>query len=143
MADLTYYYSDNTPMNYLTQWDKDITLIVKGAETTPVPVFHFSNKNSRVSLTVKPTTGSGSLSVKIPNILLQESLPVIVEIYYELSDGSSRTKYSTHIPVMPKARPTGREYVEVDDEIDALEEIVVSDYAPSGPALLWVDTSDV
>lgn len=143
MSGPVYYNSDNTPINCLTQWDRDLILVVSGAETSPTPVFHFSNKKSKMSLPVTPTVSNSKLSVKIPNILLQDALPIIVDIYYRFSDGSARNKYTTIIPVIPKARPSGYEYVEVDTPVNAVEEIVISDYMPGGTAKLWIDTSDI
>lgn len=143
MAVPVYYNPDDTPMSYLTQWDKNLTLIVKGAETSPVPDFHFSNKKSKTALVVKPTVSSGSMSAKIPNVLLQDALPIIVDMYYQLSDGTYKTRYTTLIPVIPKSRPSDYEYVEPDGYNDIGEEVVISDNDPGSIALLWVDTSDV
>lgn len=106
------YDSDNKVLKRLYQWDTNQTMIVEGASTTPVPVFHFCNRLSNKALVVTPTLVDGRLEVDIPNILLQQTDSIIVYMYEEtLSDGS-RTMHTIHIPVVPRPQPSDYEYVE-------------------------------
>lgn len=145
MSRVLYYNSDGTPMSYLTQWDKNISLVVKGADVTSVPDFHFSNKNSKKALVVKSTIDGEDLYAQIPNALLQEGLPITVHIYYTSEDGSSRTKYSVTIHVVSRAEPNDYEYsdsgFQYSDCIQVDGDIVINDVDPGGTSLLWVDTS--
>lgn len=145
MSRVLYYNSDGTPMSYLTQWDKNILLVVKGADVTSVPDFHFSNKNSKKALVVKSTIDGEDLYAKIPNALLQEGLPITVHIYYTSEDGSSRTKHSVTIHVVSRAEPNDYEYsdsgFQYSDCIQVDGDIIINDSDPGGTSLLWVDTS--
>lgn len=145
MSRVLYYNSDGTPMSHLTQWDKNISLVVKGADITSAPDFHFSNKNSKKALVVKSTIDGEDLYARIPNVLLQEGLPITVHIYYTSEDGPSRTKYSVTIRVVPRAEPNDYEHsdsgFQYGDCTKADIEIEIGDSDPGGSSLLWIDTS--
>lgn len=105
MAGITCYNIDGTPLSHLTQWDKNIVLVLKGAETSPEPEIHFSNKKSQKAIMVDPDISRDSISVEVPNVLLEEGYPITVRVYYTYSDGSSRTRYTKFINVLPRAKP--------------------------------------
>lgn len=127
MAGITCYNIDGTPLSHLTQWDKNIVLVLKGAETSPEPEIHFSNKRSQTAIIVDPEISGDSISVEVPNVLLEDGYPLTVRIYYTYDDGSSRTRYTKFINVQPKARPD--DYVGTDPDGDGGGEVDLSDYA--------------
>ena len=112
MFSVTLYDAAGYKISNLTQWDIDQTLVVKGTGLDTVPVFHFCNKVSKAALVVNATTSGDDLVVKIPNILLQQALPIIAYMYYEHTDGSARTMHTITIPVTPRVKPNDYEFVE-------------------------------
>lgn len=112
MFSVTLYDAAGYKITNLTQWDIDQTLVVKGTGLDTVPVFHFCNKVSKAALVVNATTSGDDLVVKIPNILLQQALPIIAYMYYEHTDGSARTMHTITIPVTPRVKPNDYEFVE-------------------------------
>lgn len=127
MAGITCYNIDGTPLSHLTQWDKNIVLVLKGAETSPEPEIHFSNKRSQTAIIVDPEISGDSISVEVPNVLLEDGYPLTVRIYYTYDDGSSRTRYTKFINVQPKARPD--DYVGSDPDAGGSGDVDLSDYA--------------
>lgn len=141
MMGVTCYNSDGTPLNYLTQWDKNITLVLKGIETSFNPVIHFSNRLSKKAIIVSPTVGDDFISAEIPNVLLEYKLPVTVRVYYTYEDGSSRTKYTKFINVVPKAKPDN--YGSVDSGGSGYGGgYVAQGDPPNDTSVLWIDTDD-
>lgn len=127
MAGITCYNIDGTPLSHLTQWDKNIVLVLRGAETSPEPEIHFSNKRSQTAIIVDPEISGDSISVEVPNVLLEDGYPLTVRIYYTYDDGSSRTRYTKFINVQPKARPD--DYVGSDPDAGDSGDVDLSDYA--------------
>lgn len=141
MTGVTCYNSDGTPLNYLTQWDKNITLVLKGVETSFDPVIHFSNRLSKKALIVNPVIGDDFISAEIPNVLLEHKLPVSVRVYYTYEDGSSRTKYTKFINVIPKPKPSN--FMGSDNGGAGSGGGYVAQSAPPGDtSALWIDTGD-
>ena len=100
----------------LTQWDINQTLFIENWEYD-APTFHFCNKNSTGSLPVTGSVNNGTVTVKIPNILLTEALPITAYVYlYEGSD-AGKTVYVIRIPVRAKPKPEAYEY---EDDVTAL-----------------------
>lgn len=119
MARIFCYNSDGTILSHLTQWDKNVTLAVKGVDISPVPDFHFYNENCESAIPVKPVVEEKELKVKIPNRLLQEGLPITAHIYYVYEDGSARTKYTTTIRVDQRTKPG--DYVGPENDLPFLD----------------------
>lgn len=108
MANIVCYNSDGSILRYYTQWDTDQKLIIKGADISSAPVFHFLNAYKNIAYVVQSEIDETSIVANVPDILLQNDLPLIVYIYYE----SGTTEYSIRIPVMPRKKPS--DYVYVD-----------------------------
>lgn len=117
MVSVICYDSNGNRLNNLTQWDLNQKLVVKGATTTTVPVFHFCNKLSRSALVVTASVSGNDIIVKIPNILLQQSFPIIAYMYYESADSSAKTMHTITIPVTPRVKPNDYEFVENIDYV--------------------------
>ena len=112
MVSVICYDSNGNRLNNLTQWDLNQKLVVKGATTTTVPVFHFCNKLSKAAFVVTASVSGDDIIVKIPNILLQQSFPIIAYMYYEAADSSAKTMHTITIPVTPRVKPNDYEFEE-------------------------------
>lgn len=110
---ITCYDSNGGVLERLYQWDQNQTLTVRGIDTRPLPIFHFCNLGSKLALVVSPTVTDNGLTVKIPNILLQQADPIIVYIYCETKDDGYRTEYAISIPIIPRPKPV--DYMFEDD----------------------------
>lgn len=114
MAEIVCYNSDGSVFEYFTQWDRNQSIIINGADTSSVPVLHFYNKFSKNALVVNASVKDKSIHAPVPNILLQDAEPVTVHLFYtNEKDSSSKSKYSLRLPVMPKPRPDDLLYTEV------------------------------
>ncbi len=108
---ITCYDSTNKPIKELTQWDTNRKIIITGVDVKSAPVIHFYNIKSDKALVVPSTFGDNSITVSIPNILLQSHLPLIISIYSE-NDDEGKTVGTACIPIVPKKKPEDYEYVE-------------------------------
>ena len=86
------------------QWDINQKLVISGVETSPVPVFQFSNDVCGGSISVSPTVSGSSLIVDVPNALLEEAKPLLVFIFRNVG-GAGNTIGSIRIPVRPRVAP--------------------------------------
>lgn len=103
-----------------TQWDIDQSLIVENSGLNTAPLFHFCNKNSKEALKVVSTMkDDGSIVVKVPNILLQEALPIIAYVYAYATETSAKTIATIRLPVTARVKPSEYKYVENIDVISA------------------------
>lgn len=108
---ITCYDSTNKPIKELTQWDTNRKIIITGVEVESAPVIHFYNIKSDKALVVPSTFSNSSITVSIPNILLQSHFPLIISIYSE-NDDEGKTVGTACIPIVPKKKPEDYEYVE-------------------------------
>lgn len=111
MYDITCLDSYGEVITNLTQWDVNQSLTIKNTGLTSAPLFHFCNKNSKEALVVKSTLKDNIITVKVPNILLQEGIPIMVYLYAYSSLTSGKTLATVKIPVRPRPRPSDYEYV--------------------------------
>lgn len=102
MEDIICYNADGEVLQYFTQWDVNQKLIIKGADISSSPIFHFQNANIDVAYTVQSTIDGEYIVTSVPDILLQYDVPLIVFVEYEYGT----TEYSIRIPIMPRSRPT-------------------------------------
>ena len=102
---------DGDSIDFLTQWDTNQTLYIEDWVYDETPIFHFCNSKSKQSLVVKGETIGTRAKANIPNILLQESHPVIAYLYLE-NDEVGQTIHYTRIPVRRKPKPHDYEYTE-------------------------------
>jgi len=158
MTDIICYDSHGYPLEYLTQWDLNQVLVIQGLELSTIPCVRFSNRSSKVSLVVKPTVVDNKLHVDIPNILLQQGLPIVIYLYYEYDDGLSKTRHIFTIPVIPNKMPEDYIFTENVEYVSWLEveqqakeliadieqfryPIIIDETEPSSENILWLDTS--
>lgn len=158
MTDIICHDGQGYPLEFLSQWDINQVAVIRGIELSPVPCVRFSNKSSIVSLVVKPTVVGDSLHVDIPNVLLQQSSPIIICIYYEYDDSSGKIRHIFNIPVIPNKMPEDYiptqnvEYVSWVEVRERAEEVladlqnrpilIIDDVAPTDNDRLWLDTSE-
>lgn len=110
---------DGNQIDHLTQYDKDITLYIRGLNLTDAPECQFFNSSSISAQRVQSTISDGVISVIIPNNLLTQSLLIKMYVYvYDTVDNSAKTKYVANIPVRAKLKPDDYIYEENQDEID-------------------------
>lgn len=101
MANIVCYDSDGSILSHYTQWDVNQKLIIKGADTSSAPDFHFINTLMENAYVVKSNVDNGGLVVNVPDEMLQYDVPIIVHIQYV----TGTTEYSVRIPVMPRRMP--------------------------------------
>ena len=98
-------------VNSFTQWDIGQTLTIQDSGLTVAPTFHFCNKNSKEALVVASTIDeNGTLTVKVPNILLTESYPIIAYIYAYATTTSAKSLATIRIPVEKRVKPSEYDY---------------------------------
>lgn len=112
MAEVYLFDSQGNQIEYLTQWDTNQTIVIDGVVTSPVPIVHFCNADSTTALNVTPSVSNGKLTVKVPNALLQQRLPILAHLYYQVESGSWKTLYTINIDLSPRVKPGSTEYVE-------------------------------
>lgn len=142
MSEVVCYNPDGSYLEHFTQWDVDRTLVIKGVEISPEPQIHFSNCMMKRSIVVDPIISQNNVHVKIPNEVLQDALPVSVGVFYKDTTSGGVTRYTMFIPVIPKIRPYGYEYTEVNGGIilNPSNAIIVSDRTPTNRSVLWFNT---
>ena len=133
--DLNIIDKDGNPIDFLTQWDCNQTVIIEsdGLSVDDISQIHFCNRNSSAAYCVTAKEdGNNNITAEIPNILLTEGLPIYV--YLWASNGtdtvtSGRVKYYTVIPMRQRVKPDGFTYVDnisivdirlIDDKIENL-----------------------
>ena len=105
MDDIIIYDKRGLPLEFLTQWDQNQVMVIRGIDFSPAPVFRFSTISSVASVVVKPTVDNGVVTADIPNVLLTQCKPIVVHINYEYDDGDSKTRHVFNIPVIPCKQP--------------------------------------
>ena len=114
-------------IDHYTQWDVDQTMkiVVHNGDDgifTIAPEVHFANALSKEALIVRSTVENATtISVAVPNILLQDRYPLLVYVYItDKTDVSSqKTILKIEIPVYQRAKPSDYQYVENIERITA------------------------
>ena len=106
VADIICYKTNGQILDYCTQWDTGQQIVFKGVNTDVAPVFYFSNTIHNSSYMVSSEIVDGCITVDIPDILLQDAVPLVVYVSYVLGDDTGTTEYTVRIPVMPKSKPS-------------------------------------
>ena len=95
------------------QWDINQKLIVDDDSITEV---HFSNRTNSYSLVCDISNEGDLRVVSVPNVLLQNNLPIIVYAYLK-----DHTEVSETFRVIEKDKP--EDYIYTPDEIKTWEEL--------------------
>lgn len=107
-------------INKLYQWDIDQKIVInlEGCDVNYLknaPEVHFCNSSRKEALVVRSTVSNhDTITVDVPNILLQEAYPLLVYVYLtDANDSSSqKTILYSEIPVRKRAKPSDYLYVE-------------------------------
>lgn len=119
---VTLYDSDNNVIEYLTQWDVNRVIKIDGLELPYAPSIHFYNRLSKSAYVVPTQMSDGIIVANIPNILLQEAVSIIADVYTQTtSGGEGKTVYSASMVVRARAKPGNYEYIENIEYIDFAE----------------------
>lgn len=107
-------------INKFYQWDIDQKIVInlEGCDVNYLknePEVHFCNSSRKEALVVRSTVSNhDTITVDVPNILLQEACPLLVYVYLtDANDSSSqKTILYSEIPVRKRAKPSDYLYVE-------------------------------
>lgn len=107
-------------INKFYQWDIDQKIVInlEGCDVNYLknaPEVHFCNSSRNEALVVRSTVSNhDTITVDVPNILLQEAYPLLVYVYLtDANDSSSqKTILYSEIPVRKRAKPSDYLYVE-------------------------------
>lgn len=128
MQDITVYDENNQILNYVTQWDSNLIIHIVVDEV--IDEVHFFNPRSDRALVTNVTYENGCYVTNIPNILLEESLPImgytVTSVPFE-DTYKDRAYYKFAITVRKKPQPSNRIYIyentkDYIDAVDILEE---------------------
>lgn len=127
MYEITCFDSEGNSIDHLNQWDVNQTITIKlyGNDSDYLknePFVLFSNRNSKEAKKVRSTvTGGDTITAQVPNILLEESLPLFISVYLTDSDNdtSQKTILSDEIIVRKQPKPSDYYYVENIERITA------------------------
>lgn len=107
-------------INRFYQWDIDQKIVInlEGCDVNYLknaPEVHFCNSSRKEALVVRSTVSNhDTITVDVPNVLLQEACPLLVYVYLTDADDSSsqKTILYSEIPVRKRAKPSDYLYVE-------------------------------
>lgn len=112
MVDIQCYDFEGKPIKSLYQWDVNQVITVRGIPSAASTALHFSNCYSKEALIPVVTETDSGLQTQIPNVLLEDDVPIYMYIYQYDYDGSAQTKYTIIIPLTPRPKPAEYEYIE-------------------------------
>lgn len=107
-------------INKFYQWDIDQKIVInlEGCDVNYLknaPEVHFCNSSRKEALVVRSTVSNhDTITVDVPNVLLQEAYPLLIYVYLtDANDSSSqKTILYSEIPVRKRAKPSDYLYVE-------------------------------
>lgn len=112
--DISCYDEKSNRIYSLTQWDINRKVTIRDLGITEESfVVHACNSRSKEAPICKSILSGNDITLEVPNILLQQELPLIFYIYVNNSDGSAKTVYKIRIPINPRAKPA--EYIYEDN----------------------------
>lgn len=138
MYEINCYDSYGNSINYLTQWDYNRKLImyIDNYDLSIAPEVHFSNNKSEEALVVQSVVDGDKITVDIPNILLQQSYPLLVHVYLtDINDVSSqKTIAYAEILIKKKAKPSDYTYIENIDHVtsEQIKQDIYNDILANG-----------
>lgn len=115
MFNITCYDAKGYPVTNLTQWDMNQQLVVTGLEVDSAPNFHFCNKRTTDALVVESIMNKdGTITVNVPNILLQEGTPIVAYVYLYDDALYGRSLCTVRLQVRPRPKPMDYVYTETE-----------------------------
>lgn len=140
MSKITCYDSSGNVLDHYTQWDLNQKLIIRGADESTAPLFHFSNNSIKKTIVTSSVVRSDGIIASVPDVLLRTADPLIIHLRYSNGDEMS-TKYSVRIPVLPKREP--EDYIYSDGNSGIVldnAKIIIDNTSPDINSVLWFDT---
>ena len=154
-----YDMNDNKLLN-MFQWDSNQVLKITNIDNTENLMVHFWNKLSPTAYVVAPTVvDEHTITVAVPNILLQHAETIMVYLYATTGTESYKTTDDIKIPVKARPVPSDYEYVEnieyisinllnqkyneLKEEVDDLPQNIISYSTEERKIGTWVDGSDL
>ncbi len=101
MKDIKVYDNDGKQVTALVQWDRDVYLNMTGTYITAAHNVHFFNCQSSYALVVESTYDNGTLTVKVPNDLLEESHPICGYVYIQDDEWCSTYGFTVQVIKRP------------------------------------------
>jgi hypothetical protein len=116
MLHVNFYTYNNYVTDSLYQWDLNQDLFVTGLDLKKVPEIHFNNANMDRAIVRQATLDDEIIKVRIPNSMLQESLPI--KAYIGIYEGETfKVVEVVEIPVIARKRPFDYAFEDTDGEI--------------------------
>lgn len=130
MGKITCYDAYGNQLNCLHQWDSNRVVVISGVEPNIINEVHFCNLDSDAALVVKPRVIDGEVVANVPNVLLQQTKPILIYAFSSSDNAENRTVESARIVVVARPRPANYVYSEsevfsyaaIDRRLLALEE---------------------
>lgn len=111
MCDLTVLDLEGNSINHFTQWDSNLKIVIEGAKFSNLTQVHFYNRNNNSAYVAKTKLlDDWKIQTEVPNILLTESIPIMVFVYEPTDEKTGRSILHTRIPVIKKLKPDNFEY---------------------------------
>ena len=135
---------------FLYQWDTGRKIRITDVGNATVSEVHFAAKNDSNALVVNLENQEGSICAKIPNVLLQDTEPIIAYVVV-LNDDGRFTKYKKEVSITPRQKPddyiyTQEEiltYKKLEDKLNEIELNGVSDEKISKAIEKYLDENEI
>lgn len=113
MQEIAVYDLDGNTLTNLVQYDTDVYVYIKDSRIAEAYQVHFFNSVSEKALVMDSSYGSGTLSVKVPNNLLEQPYTITGYVNVKKS-GENKSLYGFRIAV--RSRPIPDDWVHVDSK---------------------------
>lgn len=110
-------------LDSLTQWDKDVLLHVSGDEIPNTFEIHMGYDGISEAYRFPLSKNDGVATVKIPNVLLEQTRNIKAWIYVIDAEGCRTTK-TISIPMAKREKPAEYEASLDDPQKDAVEQLI-------------------
>lgn len=88
------------------QWDKNVSIIIRGIEIQDNPVVLFYSAGTQASYKVDAIVSENCVSCAVPSVVLQHANPVTVTIGYSRQGGKELVSaYYTTVQVLRREKP--------------------------------------
>ena len=122
MQEITVNDKNGNSILGLVQWDNDVTIYIENEILDSNYDVHFFNSSSDKAYVVHSLYENDILSVKIPNILLENFLAISGYVYIE-KDNEAKSILYFRIPIRSRPKPSNHVYIDTKDYVD-IEEVL-------------------
>lgn len=99
------YDGNNKPLTHLTQWDRNQKVIIHNVNSPAIPMVYISNLPCGELTPCDSSYTGTTLTLNIPNILLEEPLPLNIYVNLDDFNNLATALYTIRIPVVPREEP--------------------------------------